>query len=215
VGDVYRRDRLDGLIHEYFAEDEVGRSAEERFRHALQQGEAVEIDAGVTLEFERLPPGLEEFKPASPISGRARVIRGQAPAPWPARLTITNGQKSIGADLEMHPEAAPAGWAASWRGDLGPLQLTMLLRPAAGGIEGSLHWQYQERGGDTVATRLQGIEFIKALRTEGELRLEDRMGARPPLTHPVREMPRPDWLEGPSRTRSQRSEQRRGQTSFN
>jgi hypothetical protein len=58
VGDVYRRDRLDGLIHEYFAEDEVGRSAEERFRHALQQGEAVEIDAGVTLEFERLPPGL-------------------------------------------------------------------------------------------------------------------------------------------------------------
>lgn len=183
-----------GKLH--FAEDEVGRSAEERFRHALQQGEAVEIDAGVALEFERLPPALEEFKPPGPISGRVRVIPGQAPAPWPARLTITNDRKSIDADLEMHPEAAPAGWAANWRGDLGPLQLTMLLRPADGGIEGSLRWQYQERGGDTVAARLRGIEFLDALRSEGELRLEDRTGARQPLTHPLDDIPAPDWLEG-------------------
>jgi hypothetical protein len=183
-----------GKLH--FAEDEVGRSAEERFRHALQHGEAVEIDAGVALEFERLPPALEEFKPPGPISGRVRVIPGQAPAPWPARLTITNGEKSIDADLEMYPEAAPAGWAASWRADLGPLQLTMLLRPADVGIEGSLHWQYQERGGDTVAARLKGIEFLNALRTEGELRLEDRTGARPPLRHTLNDMHAPDWLEG-------------------
>ena len=183
-----------GKLH--FAEDEVGRSAEERFRHALQHGEAVEIDAGIALEFERLPPALEEFTPPGPISGRVRVIPGQAPAPWPARLTITNDRKSIDADLEMHPEAAPAGWAANWRGDLGPLQLTMLLRPADGGIEGSLRWQYQERGGDTVAARLRGIEFLDALRSEGELRLEDRTGARQPLTHPLDDIPAPDWLEG-------------------
>lgn len=183
-----------GKLH--FAEDAVGRSAEEQFRHALQHGEAVEIDAGISLEFERLPPALEEFKPPGPISGRVRVIPGQAPAPWPARLTITNDQKSIHAGLEMHPEAAPAGWAASWRGDLGPLQLTMLLRPADRGIEGTLHWQYQERGGDTVAARLKGIEFLDALRTEGELRLEDRTGARPPLTHTLNDLPAPDWLEG-------------------
>ena len=183
-----------GKLH--FAEDEVGRTAEEQFRHALQHGEAVEIDAGVALEFERLPPALEEFKPSGPISGRVRVIPGKAPTPWPARLTITTDHGSVGADLEMHPERAPAGWAASWRGDLGPLQLTMLLRKADGGIEGSLHWQYQERGGDTVAARLKGIEFLKALRTKGELRLEDRTGTRPPLTHPLGEMPAPDWLEG-------------------
>lgn len=183
-----------GKLH--FAEDAVGKSAEERFRHALQHGEAVEIDAGISLEFERLPPALEEFKPQGPISGRVRVIPGQAPAPWPARLTITNDHKSIDADLEMHPEAAPAGWTASWRGDLGPLQLTMLLRPADGGIEGTLHWQYQERGGDTVAARLKGIEFLNALRTEGELRLEDLTGARPSLTHTLNDLPAPDWLEG-------------------
>ena len=183
-----------GTLH--FAEDEAGRSAEKQFRHALQHGEAVEIDAGVALEFERLPPALEEFKPSGPISGRVRIIPGQAPTPWPARLTITTAHGSIGADLEMHPERAPAGWAASWRGELGPLQLTMLLRKADGGIEGSLHWQYQERGGDMVAARLKGIEFLNALRKKGELRLEDRTGARPPLTHPLREMPAPDWLEG-------------------
>lgn len=183
-----------GKLH--FAGDEVGRTAEEQFRHALEHGEAVEIDAGVALEFERLPPALEEFKPPGPISGRVRVIPGQVPAPWPARLTIKNDQKSIDADLEMHPEAAPAGWTANWRGDLGPLQLTMLLRPADGGIEGSLRWQYQERGGDTVADRLKGIEFLNALRTKGELRLEDRTGARPPLTHTLDNMDAPDWLDG-------------------
>ena len=51
------------------------------------------------LEFERLPPALEEFKPPGPISGRVRGIPGQAPAP--ANESLSPGAEHEPAELVL------------------------------------------------------------------------------------------------------------------
>jgi hypothetical protein len=104
-------------------EGQAGADASARLQAALQQGEAVAVDAGLDLTFNRLPPGLDHLVGKRLTGGRIEFgaptrVRRPVP-PWKARLRVRDGTDEASVDVVLRQTAdVPDNW--DWRSQAKP-----------------------------------------------------------------------------------------------
>lgn len=193
-GDEKVRARLDVVPRDYEAMDLYGpefvleaatSEAGDRLRKALEDGEAVEIEDGLTFTFTRLPPALEDLV-GQPIAGK--VVLGQAkrvergPSPWRARLSASSAEGDAELDIELKPMyQPPEGWDAGLQGEYGGVTATIFVRRRGEGGQLSLNLRYS-RNRAPAREQQAALNFARVTTAAGTLIVTDIGGTgRPEL----------------------------------
>jgi hypothetical protein len=168
-----------------FSDDEDGRRAREWIHAAITEGGQVEVDSGVEVEFDRLPPAFSDVV-GKPIKGKITLKGRREPVPWRARAIVKTDRGSHEVDLDLLPVEPTPGWDAELAGSFGGLTLATRFRwrhhESRG--ESNLHWSHR-LDLSPAREQLAALRLLDALHGEGTLLLQDRDGGDRALEEPL------------------------------
>ena len=179
-------------------QDESGERAAALLGDALRHGRPVEIDEGLDVTFDRMPPAFKEIE-GKRISGTVRLDRpqrarhGQIPD-WNALMRASTQPKHAAVPVLMRPpRSPPEGWDDALEGSYGGMTVKALWRHHETG--GQLHWNFAHAiDRSPVRQQLRALEFLEALRVGADLIVVDRGKSR----RPDLRMAGPEWNETPA-----------------
>ncbi len=163
-------------------DDEAGNAAKELLDEALNEGIAVEINEGVAVHFDRLPPGLDHMT-ERPISGRVVLTPTPTPAPpvpdWHAVLRMTSQPKRSAVRVILRAtDDTPTGRDAL-TGAFAGLRVAATFK--RDGASGELRWSLShEQSSAPIGDQLLTMELLTAMAHGGELLITDVGRARRP-----------------------------------
>jgi hypothetical protein len=157
-----------------FSDDEAGRRAFQNVAK-LAGGGRVELQEGVSLAIDRLPPGLNDLLAEFSMPRSARVtIEGSGPHRWPVTLLAANDDgKPIEMPLVLEPlGSATPGKPVTVGDDFGGLEFSIVLTPPGSERRGSMNWRYSS---STAAAReqLAALRFLAAAHSGASVELRD------------------------------------------